>query len=102
MTEQNPPKITVNRVVRYFLPDPVILGYKPMMLWVDEIYRYQRNIDADTEELSQSEIFVWQDDDVNVIEVLEDIESLEAKLQKAGCDASWCAQIRKEPDEPFV
>ncbi|MCG7983358.1 MAG: hypothetical protein JAY90_11500 [Candidatus Thiodiazotropha lotti] len=101
MAEKNPPKITINRVIRYFLPDPVILGYKPMTLWVDEIHRYQRSIDAGTEERAQSEIFVWQGNDLNVIEITEDIEALEAKLDEAGCDASWCARIRKEPDEPF-
>ncbi|MEW8051142.1 MAG: hypothetical protein AB2809_12260 [Candidatus Thiodiazotropha sp.] len=101
MAEQNPPKITVNRVVRYFLPDPVILGYKPMTLWVDEIHRYQRNIDADTEALAQSEIFIRQNSGLNVIEITENIEALEAKLHEAGCDASWCARMRKEPDEPF-
>lgn len=101
MAEQNPAKITVNRVIRYFLQDPVILGYKPMTLWVDEIHRYQRNIDAGTEELTQSEIFIRQNNDLNIIEITEDIKALETKLKDAGCVEYWCAQTRKEPDEPF-
>ncbi len=64
MAEQTPKKITVNRVVRFFPRDPVLLGYKPMTLWVDGIYRYQRNIDAGAAEDSQAEIYIWQDDEL--------------------------------------